>query len=181
MARGQPKPEPSLHADVVRDAGDWSAVGDAEGLIAQATAAVAAHEGLLSAPSAVTVALSDDTSVAELNARYRGKPKPTNVLSFPAGPGAEAGHFGDIVLASETVLREADEQGITPAHHLQHLTVHGILHLLGFDHERTDDAERMESLEIMILGRLGIANPYTGALEAGTKGATGEPPAPSGS
>jgi probable rRNA maturation factor len=72
-------------------------------------------------------------------------------------------------LACETVYREADEQGVPVAHHVQHLVVHGILHLLGYDHISAEDAECMEALEISILSKLGIPNPYTGALETGTR------------
>jgi probable rRNA maturation factor len=71
--------------------------------------------------------------------------------------------LGDIAMAGETVLREAAEQGTEPAHHLQHLTVHGLLHLLGYDHENSDDATEMETLEIDILARIGVPNPYTGS------------------
>ena len=94
--------------------------------------------------------------------------KATNVLSFPAGAGAADGQLGDIVMALETVKREAQEQDVSFEHHVQHLVVHGILHLLGHDHIATADAERMEALEIKILSELGVANPYTGALETGT-------------
>ena len=115
--------------------------------------------------ASVTIALSADASVAVLNGQYRGKPKPTNVLSFPAGPGAQDGFLGDIVLAAETLKREAELEDIPVEHHFQHLVVHGVLHLLGYDHETDAEAEAMEKLEIGILARLGIANPYTGALD----------------
>ena len=105
-----------------------------------------------------------------MNGQFRGKPQPTNVLSFPAGDGAPDDFIGDVILAAETVRREADEQGVSPEHHLQHLVVHGILHLFGFDHMSADEAEQMEAIEISILSRLGVANPYTGALETGTSG-----------
>jgi probable rRNA maturation factor len=120
-------------------------------------------------PGFVVVALSSDANIAVLNGQFRGKPKPTNVLSFPAGDGVPDGVLGDVILACETVYREADEQGVQVADHVQHLVVHGILHLLGYDHISADDAERMEALEISILSKLDIANPYTGALETGTR------------
>jgi probable rRNA maturation factor len=116
------------------------------------------------------VALSSDANVEVLNGQFRGKSKPTNVLSFPAGEGAPDGFIGDVILASETVRREADEQGVPLDHHVQHLVVHGILHLLGYDHITADEAEQMETLEISILSKLGIANPYTEAVETGTSG-----------
>jgi probable rRNA maturation factor len=106
----------------------------------------------------LTVALADDRRVRALNARDRKKDKPTNVLSYPSG---ERGYLGDIVLARQTVWREAKSQGKTPADHVAHLVVHGTLHLLGYDHETGDaDAERMEALERRILAKLGIADPY---------------------
>jgi probable rRNA maturation factor len=108
--------------------------------------------------SSLTVALSDDRRVRALNSQHRGKDKPTNVLSYPSG---ERLFLGDIVLARQTVWREAREQKKTPADHLVHLVVHGTLHLLGHDHETGDeDAERMEALERRILKKLGIADPY---------------------
>ena len=106
----------------------------------------------------LTVALSDDRRVRALNKRDRGKDKPTNVLSYPSG---EKAFLGDIVLARQTVWREAHEQKKTPADHLTHLVVHGTLHLLGHDHETSDaDADRMEALERRILKKLGISDPY---------------------
>jgi probable rRNA maturation factor len=107
---------------------------------------------------ALTVALADDRRVRALNARDRKKDRPTNVLSYPSG---ERDHIGDVVLARQTVWREAKSQGKTPAHHVAHLVVHGTLHLLGYDHETSEaDAERMETLERRLLARLGIADPY---------------------
>ena len=106
----------------------------------------------------LTVALSDDKRVQALNKRDRRKDKPTNVLSYPSG---EKAFLGDIVLARQTVWREAREQKKTPADHVAHLVVHGTLHLLGYDHEISDaDAERMEALERRILKKLGIGDPY---------------------
>jgi probable rRNA maturation factor len=106
----------------------------------------------------LTVALADDRRVRTLNARDRRKDKPTNVLSYPSG---ERDFLGDVVLARQTVWREAKSQGKTAADHLAHLVVHGTLHLLGYDHETSDaDAERMEALERRILAKLGIADPY---------------------
>ncbi len=109
----------------------------------------------------VTIVLSDDAEVKALNHSYRKKDKPTNVLSFPDG--ATHGGFmqlGDIILAYDTIAREATEQGKTLGHHTQHLVVHGVLHLLGFDHENYKEADAMERREIRILAGLSIANPY---------------------
>lgn len=118
----------------------------------------AARAALGARVRSLTVALSDDRRVQALNRRDRKKDKPTNVLSYPSG---EKAFLGDIVLARQTVWREAREQKKTPADHLAHLVVHGTLHLLGHDHETGDeDAERMEALERRILAKLGIADPY---------------------
>ncbi len=161
------EPEPPLQPDIVRDAGDWAAFEPVEAAIAAAVAAL----GCLAAPSlpvpaTVCIALSSDTAVAELNRVWRSKSGPTNVLSFPAPaqplgtPTATPCFLGDVVLAAETVAREAQEMGLPPAHHLQHLVVHGILHLIGFDHEDDAQAEAMEALETTILASIGIADPY---------------------
>ena len=157
---------PVFEVEIVEDDGDWSRLTGLDDLIDEAArAAVLAVEG--ERPGLVSVALSSDANVALLNERFRGKSKPTNVLSFPAGVGAPEGQLGDIILGLETVEREAREQDIPFPHHVQHLVVHGVLHLLGYDHETAADAERMEALEIAILSKLGITNPYTGALETG--------------
>ena len=118
----------------------------------------AARAALGAKARSLTVALSDDKRVQALNRRDRQQDKPTNVLSYPSG---EKVFLGDIVLARQTVWREARMQQKTPADHVAHLVVHGTLHLLGHDHETGDaDAERMEALERRILKKLGIADPY---------------------
>jgi probable rRNA maturation factor len=167
MPAPRKQPRTSLRVELTEDDGDWSRLEDAEAVIERAAGAVAAVMGRELRSGSVSVALSSDAHVAELNKRFRGIAKATNVLSFPAGAGAADGHHGDIVLAWETVEREAREHDVWLEHHVQHLVVHGILHLLGYDHATTADAERMETLEIRILSELGIANPYTGALETG--------------
>ncbi len=167
-----------LTLDTVEEAGDWSRFGNVEALVADAGAALAAHprfraHGLAEA----CVALSDDAGVRALNAQFRGKDKPTNVLSFPASaealrPDASATSLGDVILAAETLAREAEAQRIPPPHHLQHLVVHGLLHLMGFDHETDAQASEMEALEVAILARLGIADPYAPTPEAATHSGT---------
>jgi probable rRNA maturation factor len=107
----------------------------------------------------ITVLLTDDAAVRELNARFRDKDQPTNVLSFPAPEFAKP-QLGDVALAFETCAREAKEQDKTLSDHLSHLTVHGVLHLLGYDHEADDEAEVMEQMERAILERLGVSDPY---------------------
>jgi probable rRNA maturation factor len=113
------------------------------------------------------VALADDAHVRTLNRTYRGKDAPTNVLSFPApalpaGVATPTALLGDIILAEETVVREAVELDVSPGHHFDLLVVHGLLHLLGYDHETEDEAREMEGLEIAILADLGIEDPYAG-------------------
>jgi probable rRNA maturation factor len=110
----------------------------------------------------VVIRIVDVEESAELNQRYRHKTGPTNVLSFPfeAPPGIELELLGDLVLCAPVILREAQEQHKLPEQHWAHITVHGVLHLLGYDHLNDDEAEQMESLEIEILHTLNIANPY---------------------
>lgn len=120
-------------------------------------AAAAALEGV---EGDVVVLLTDDAAVRDINARFRGKDRPTNVLSFPAAESA-APHLGDLVLAFGVCAAEAEAQGKTLADHLSHLTVHGVLHLLGRDHEDEAEAEAMEAEERSILARLGVSDPYT--------------------
>ncbi|MDB5440814.1 MAG: ybeY [Caulobacteraceae bacterium] len=114
---------------------------------------------------ALTILLTSDAELAELNSRFRDKPYPTNVLSFPAPPNPER-HLGDIAIAYETCVREAQEQGKTLADHLQHLVAHGVLHLVGYDHEIEADALVMEDLERRILAGIGVADPYAWRGEA---------------
>lgn len=121
----------------------------------------------------VVVLLTDDAEMQRLNAEYRRKNKPTNVLSFPApremSVKGELEHLGDLALGFETCAREAKEQGKTLYDHLLHLAVHGTLHLLGYDHEDEADAEEMEAIERQILAGMGVADPYLDApgAEAG--------------
>lgn len=117
----------------------------------------------------VSLLLCDDAEISALNARFRNIDQPTNVLAFPASenafPIAQALRpIGDIALAAETVIREAREQGKTFSDHVSHLVIHGFLHLLGMDHTSDSEAEEMEALEILALGRIGIGDPYAMAL-----------------
>ena len=106
----------------------------------------------------VSLLLTDDASIRRLNHDYRNKDKPTNVLSFPT---IEApGLLGDIILARETITREASDKGVSFKDHFTHLIIHGLLHLLGHDHQTDEQAAVMEAIEIGALEKLGIANPY---------------------
>jgi probable rRNA maturation factor len=107
----------------------------------------------------VVVLLTDDAAVQEINARFRDRDQPTNVLSFPAAESA-APHLGDLMLAHGVCAAEAAAQGKTLADHLTHLTVHGVLHLLGRDHVDEAEAEAMEAEERTLLASLGVADPY---------------------
>ena len=115
-----------------------------------------------SARKQVNIALFDEAQARELNRRDRGKDYATNVLSYRYEPlpGEKTGLLGDLALCPAVVLREAHEQGKPPRDHYAHLTVHGVLHLLGHNHDKEHEAERMEALERRILGRLGIPDPY---------------------
>lgn len=126
------------------------------------TAAAAAHAAGFRGDFSLTVLLSSDRRLKSLNREFRGKDKSTNVLSFAAAPNPE--HYrGDVALALGVTRREAKAQGKALADHASHLVVHGVLHLAGFDHIRARNAKRMEALEIAILERRGIANPYEAA------------------
>ena len=133
---------------------------ETQALIGRAAQAALSAERLTDvAGSAVVVMLTDNEAVQALNGRFRGQDKPTNVLSFPAPQNTE-GHLGDIALALGVCVREAGEQGKSLADHLCHLTVHGTLHLLGYDHETDAEAELMEGLERALLAGLGVTDPY---------------------
>jgi probable rRNA maturation factor len=110
----------------------------------------------------LAIVLTDDSAIRSLNHNWRRKDTPTNVLSFPARRnGRETPrHLGDIVIAYQTTAREAEAERKPFLHHLAHLAVHGFLHLIGYDHETDDEAEVMENLEISVLARLRVPNPY---------------------
>jgi probable rRNA maturation factor len=125
--------------------------------------AVSAAVALSTAEGEVSIVLTDDSGIAALNRDWRGIDKPTNVLSFPASghKGSESSRFlGDIVIAYETLVRECDDEDRKFLHHLAHLTVHGFLHLAGYDHETDAQAEEMEGLESKIMTRLSMPDPY---------------------
>ena len=126
------------------------------GLAARLTSAAEAARKVARLKGGFTILLAGDRKLRALNHGFRGKDKPTNVLSFP---GAD-GYAGDIALAYGVTRREAKAAGKTVTDHATHLVVHGVLHLAGHDHERPKEARAMEGLEVKILGRLGIADPY---------------------
>jgi len=145
------------------DAGDWPARSVLRRVARRAVdATLASLPTDLAADAELSLVFTDDAAVRALNARYRGKDAASNVLSFPvpASRGEIGPMLGDIVLAAETVRREAITQGLTLGDHLTHLLIHGFLHLVGHDHENDADATLMEGLETAILARLGIADPY---------------------
>ncbi|MEE7492535.1 rRNA maturation RNase YbeY [Methylobacterium oryzae CBMB20] len=150
----------------VEDARWETAVPDLEALVTRAVeAGLSVAPEKPGGPVEVSVLLTDDAAVRELNRTWRGKDKPTNVLSFPAAPQPRhagiATPLGDVVLAYETLVRESAEQSKPLQNHLAHLLVHGTLHCLGQDHEIGEaEADAMEALEVAALATLGIPDPY---------------------
>lgn len=157
--------KPSAIEIVIEDP-KWKKVG--RSLTKSIEAVVArtlAHE---KAKGGLTVLLSDDAHLKELNALFRGTNKPTNVLSFPAEDNG-AHYLGDIAVALGVVTREAKAAGKLAADHALHLAVHGTLHLLGHDHMKPREAARMERLETKILAEFGITDPYAPAMQRPAK------------
>ncbi|HVV62078.1 MAG TPA: rRNA maturation RNase YbeY [Pseudolabrys sp.] len=139
----------------------WKREAAAEKTVRRAVTAAAA--ALKKSGGEVSVVLTDDKTMRALNREWRGIDAPTNVLSFPARPPKDkAGPFalGDIVIAFETLKRESADEGKPFLHHLSHLTVHGFLHLMGYDHDTDSQADTMEGLERAILARLRVGDPY---------------------
>jgi probable rRNA maturation factor len=145
----------------------WQTEADVESVIHRAIATAAEMVEADVDDAELAVMLTDDAGIRTLNRNWRGIDKPTNVLSFPAlqpsgphGPDDAPRMLGDIAIAYQTTRKEADEEQKPFDHHLSHLAVHGFLHLIGYDHEKDDDAEAMEALETEILAQLGIPDPY---------------------
>lgn len=164
----------TLDADILIEDPRWSPLGF-EGLATGAAQAVLAHLGIVRT-SEISVLACSDARIAVLNADFRGKPQPTNVLSWPSEdraaqadggtprpprPGPDGTiELGDVAIAWDTCAAEAEAAGLTLTDHAAHLIVHGTLHLLGYDHDRDGDAALMEAIEVAVLGHLGIADPY---------------------
>lgn len=156
--------------DVLVQSGLWQKSDKAKATLRRAVRAAAAT--LSTTGAELAIVLADDSAVRLLNRQWRGIDKATNVLSFPTETAdGEPPLLGDIVLAYETIAREARNEGKPFAHHLAHLAVHGFLHLNGYDHERDEDAEAMEGLEREILRRLAIADPYRSRARSNGKSA----------
>lgn len=154
-----------IEIDTHVDGGRWPTQAALDMIVERAVSAAMARTGLEDLESELSVLFTDDESIRTLNAQWRGKNTPTNVLSFPAQslqPGQRPGAMlGDIICAYETVRKEAELEGKAFDVHLTHLVVHGFLHLLGYDHENDTEAEEMEALERAILADMGIADPYS--------------------
>ncbi|MFX0544163.1 rRNA maturation RNase YbeY [Roseovarius sp. S1116L3] len=159
--------------DVMVEDRRWRAL-DLEALAERAGRAALKHLGLEPAAFEISVLACNDARIAALNEDFRGKPQPTNVLSWPSGErgasraggapdlpnSATDAELGDIAIAYETCAREAEAGGKPLADHAAHLIVHAVLHLLGYDHIRDEDATLMEACEVAILCKLGIPDPY---------------------
>lgn len=163
-AQAAPAPRPSIEIDVLVEAKAWETLEGAERLAKRAArAALAAGADDLGDACEMSITLTDDARIRVLNRDWRDKDKATNVLSFPAPEmpeGVMPEPLGDVIVAYETLVAEAEAEGKRPADHLTHLVVHGTLHLLGFDHITDQEAEEMEALERAILQGLGISDPY---------------------
>lgn len=147
----------AIELDVAVDAPCWDAVPDAEAIVRRAVEEAALQ---VKPRGTMTIVLTDDDEIRALNNEWRGFDKPTNVLSFPAAPTPGSAMLGDVIIAYETVQREAADEKKPFAHHLSHLAVHGFLHLLGHDHDNEGKARLMEDLERKVLANLGIPDPY---------------------
>ncbi|MDR7220920.1 rRNA maturation RNase YbeY [Aminobacter aminovorans] len=155
----------ALDIDLMIEEGAWPSEDALRALVDRAVpAALAEAEVEVVDDVELSLVFTDDDAIQSLNAEWRQKDKPTNVLSFPAFPMAPGDPLppmlGDIVLAYETVVREAELEGKPLENHITHLIIHGLLHLLGYDHETDEEAEEMEALERQALARLAIPDPY---------------------
>ena len=159
-----------LELDVIVDVPAWLDALPAAEAICRRSAEAAYHAAGGGAEAEASVVLSNDARVKALNAAWRGKNEATNVLAFPAadvpqarapGPLQPPLMIGDVIIAFETAVAEARVEGKEFCDHLSHLVVHGMLHLLGYDHQKDDEADEMESLEVAVLASVGVADPYS--------------------
>jgi len=157
---------------LVEDDG-WRTVLPSAAALAKAAARAVLKAEALSMRTGLCLLLTSDARQQALNTQFRGKPATTNVLSFPAPEGTR-GHLGDVSLALGVCAREASGQGKPLAAHLQHLTAHGVLHLLGYDHQTSADADSMEAKERAILAQLGVPDPYAERGDQGDHGQHGQ-------
>jgi probable rRNA maturation factor len=155
----------SIAVEIAIEAGDWEKLPHPADTVRRAATAALACAGLKDGE--VGILLTDDAHVRELNRKWRAKDAPTNVLSFlsPFSKPGEPRFLGDVVLACETVMREAAAEGKPADHHLAHLVVHGVLHLLGHDHASDGEAEAMERQERAALANVGVPDPYVDTRE----------------
>jgi probable rRNA maturation factor len=154
--------EDKTQIDVIVRSARWRKRPQAKAIVKKAV--LAAAKAVSTPRTELAIVLADDSAIRALNRDWRGKNAPTNVLSFPAAapgkgrPGSP--YIGDIVIAYQTVAREAATEGKPFSHHLSHLAIHGFLHLLGYDHDNDRDAAKMEGVERKVLKRLAIPDPY---------------------
>ena len=145
-------------ADIGVESELWDAQPAAEETVRAAISAAAGHS---TEDGEVSILLADDSTIRELNKQWRGLDKPTNVLSFPAAPSpASAGQLGDIIIAYETLQRECEDEEREFLHHLAHLSIHGFLHLIGYDHQTDAEADAMEALESRIMQSMNMPDPW---------------------
>ncbi len=157
---------PPIAIDILVEAGDWPPESTLSSVASRVLGAtIETIRPALAKDAELSLVFTDDAHIRALNRQFRDTDRATNVLSFPSAPAATARFgvlLGDVVLASETILREAKIEGLAFEAHLAHLIVHGFLHTLGYDHAEEAEAVAMEGLETTILGNLGIADPYAG-------------------
>jgi probable rRNA maturation factor len=155
----------TLAIDIAVESPSWEGF-DAEALAQEVLAVAMRQSGVtLREGAELSILLCDDAFIQNLNCKWRGKDKPTNVLSFESGEPVESAFIlGDIVIAFETVQREALDEGKSFRNHVAHLLAHGFLHLIGYDHQDEDEAAEMETMERQILAEIGIADPYQDGL-----------------
>lgn len=169
LSSATPPGAENLEADILIADDRWHAISDVEALVRAAVVAAFTvarspkQDEAASQACEVSILLEADAALHALNKQWRNKDKPTNVLSFPGPAQAMPGmprHLGDLALSFDTLMAEADSEQKPLADHLQHLVVHGMLHLHGYDHEEAHEAEEMEDLERSILAGLGVPDPY---------------------